>query len=68
MLFSEHCYTSSSKYLHKKIHIDILPTNAHIFWKQVLFVCKVLKLRQYSSVTLHVSPKTPISEGSEKIT
>ena len=37
--------------------------NAHIFWKQV-----IVKLQRDSSVTLHVSPKTPISDGSKKIT
>ena len=33
---------------------------------QVIFDSKVIKFQRYSCVTLHVKPKTPISEGSKK--
>ena len=40
----------------------------HILKKQVIFYCKVLKMQRYSSGTLHVSPKNPISAEKLKIT
>ena len=42
--------------------------NAHIFLNQVILDRKVLKMQLYSSVTLHVSPKNPISAEKLKIT
>ena len=42
------------------------PMNANIFLKQIIVDRKVSKLQRDSSVTLHVSPKTPILEGSLK--
>ena len=54
--------------IHQKFFSDFLPTNAHIFLEQVIFDRKVFKMQRYSSVTLHVSPKTPISAEKLKIT
>ena len=45
-----------------------LQKNAHIFQKQVICDRKLFKLQPYGSVTLHVSHKTPISDGSKKVT
>ena len=42
--------------------------SAYIFSKQVILDRKVLKMQRYSSVTLHVSPKKPISAEKLKIT
>ena len=42
--------------------------NAQLFEKQVFIDRKIFKMQRYSSITLHVSHKTPISEGSKKIT
>ena len=42
-------------------------TCTHLF-KQILFDSKFFKLQRYSSVTLSLSPKIPISEGLRKIT
>ena len=42
--------------------------NEHIFLKQVMLDPKVLKMQCYSIVTLHVSPKNPISAEKLKKT
>ena len=44
------------------------PMNSNIVYKPVIFNRKEFKMQRYSSVTVHFSPKTPISEGSKKIT
>ena len=46
---------------------EFLETHAHLFEKQVIMDRKVFKRKRYSSVTLHVNPITPMSEGSKKI-
>ena len=45
-----------------------LQTHEHIFEKQVINDGKVFKMQRYNSITLHVSPKTSILEGSKKRT
>ena len=40
----------------------------HMSFKKIIFDRKVFKLQRYSSVTLHVSPKNPISVEKLKIT
>ena len=76
MPFLAPCYTWSSKYKKKTLQSskvllwtiwDFSPPNAHIFKKQVILNRKVLKMQLYSSVTLHVSPKNPISAEKWKI-
>ena len=59
--------SQSSKVLLKTIW-DFSAMNAQFFWKQVILDRKVLKMQRYSSVTLHVSPKNPISAEKKKIT
>ena len=56
--------------LKEKLHIDekYLIEQFEIFHKQVIRDSKMFQLQRYSSGTLHVSPKTPISEGSKKVT
>ena len=67
----------SYKFKKKKIPFlkDSLLNNLRIFTnecthilKQVIVYRKVFKFQRDSSVTFHVSPKTPNSEGSQKIT
>ena len=53
-----------SKVLNRTI-LDFSQTHAHIFQKQIIIDRIVLKMQRHSSVTLHVSPETPISEGSK---
>ena len=48
-------------------NLSFSSTNAHICQKQVILDHKVLKMQRYSSVTLHVSPKNPISAEKLKI-
>ena len=65
------CYAWSSKYLKRKtlqsskvlfwLIWDFSPTNAHIYLKKIILDRKVLKMQRYSSITLYISPKNPIS-------
>ena len=82
MPFLTHCYTWSSKYLKSNISYwskvllfeieqlkpQIFHIQMHTYFKKPAVVDrKDFKMQRYSSITLHVSTKTPISEGSKKI-
>ena len=55
------------KYLSKLLEI-FNQQNTHVFSKKVIFYREVFKMNRYSSVSIPVSPKNPISREKLKIT